>query len=1017
MTKISTVLIFSLLSVSLLAADDRGEAKLRQRARILMQNQLVKFLENKGQMKDLNGNPVPFVLYKAEAPAVNLFITEQGLTIQTLKIEEEDKKDVSSGMVSIGEEDASTSLSVTNEERAENSKTEWERVDVNLYGARISKENITKEGEGATNFNFFYPHCSQGIYGVKEYEKVTIKNIYPGIDWVLYNTNDKGFKYDFVVRPGGDYKLIKLLYRSKKPIRINERGEIVINTLNGDIAENAPVSFLNGAELKTRFIQNYQRPVKVNGDDGYETSISFDLHSDLSTHNSQLIIDPQLVWATFYGGSGLDGPTSVTTDAGGNVFVTGYTGSANFPVQAAGTYFQGALAGGSGVFILKFSNTGNRLWATYYGGSGGDAGWSITTDAAGNVFVTGEVGSANFPVQNTGTYFQGILTGVNDIFILKFDNNGIRLWATYYGGNGRDIGYSIITDNSGNIFITGNTTSTNFPVCNGPACCIACTPGYFQSIYAGGSLLVGDAFVLKFDNSGNRLWATYYGGSDRDVGYSIATDGSGNIFVTGETRYSGFPVCNGPACCATCTLSYSQGAAGGRDAFILKFDNNGNRLWATYYGGVGDDYGYTIDTDGSGNVFVTGSTASADFPVCNGVVCCATCPSGYFDGVLGGSSDAFILKFDNNGNRLWATYYGGAGIEGMFSYDNLTIDSCGNVYMSFNTYSVDMPVQSSCDGEYQDNSHNGPVGNRDIALVFFNNSGNCLWATYLGGNGIDVREALAVDGSNNLFMAGEWTSVSNSATYPLTDPGSGAYFDATFNGGDDGYLIKFTNSIIANTSTNQSGCGSSCAGSAAVNVVSPSACIYTYLWTNGNTTDSATGLCAGTYTVTVTNYLCKSITLTAGISGGIGTLTLTLTQANSTCSSSGIVTAQPAGGIPNYTYLWLPSGGSSATATGLSAGTYTVTVTDAVSCIATASVTIISALPLAGQFAKGTADCIGCGCKEWIMVTATGGTSPYTYTWPDGYVSRYKNQLCPGAYSINIKDKNGCSVNVNLTAP
>lgn len=252
-------------------------------------------------------------------------------------------------------------------------------------------------------------------------------------------------------------------------------------------------------------------------------------------------------WATYCGGTALDASTGIAVDGSGNALFCGYTQSTNFPVQSA---LQSANGGGQDAFVAKFSGSGSRLWATYYGGGSMDGAADIAADGSGNALVCGSTGSGNFPVQYAQ---QGTMGGSGDAFIVKISTSGSRLWATYYGGSAEENGNGISSDGSGNAVVTGWTTSTDFPVHNA-----------LQATNVGEQ----DAFVAKFDGSGVRQWATYYGGSWVDQGAGIATDGSGNVVVCGATESTDFPVLNA-------YQSSLSGNGSNADAFFIHLNANG----------------------------------------------------------------------------------------------------------------------------------------------------------------------------------------------------------------------------------------------------------------------------------------------------------------------------------------------------------------------------------------------------------------------------------------------------------
>ena len=985
----------------------KSEQALKAQARQLLQNQPVQFIENKGQMANLDGKPVPFVLFKAQSPEMDMYITEKGLSYVFKKLHKEEIKEDKKTERDKAEEQATG-------KKKKNKWMSWERIDMFLSGATIKKENVTQEGISPDFFQYFYPHCPNGITDVRSFEKITIKDIYPGIDWVLYSSAPAdllgrsalspyggaggGFKYDFIVHPGADPNQIELIYSSLNPLQIDNEGNIQITTELGTLTENAPYSYIkeNKEEVATQFQITNQQHITQDNLEYYQTRVNFKFQ--ISNFKSKtLVIDPQLYWSTFYGANGDEGPMSIDTDHSGNVYVTGYLNSMNFPKQdpGSGSYFQGAFGGGDWeAFILKFDNAGKRLWCTFYGGSESDSGNSVTTDDNGNVFVTGYTASTDFPLQDAGTFFQGNYGGgLWDSFILKFDNAGNRLWATLYGDFGADLAASIAADVNGNVFITGWTDSTAFPLQD--------AGGFFQNASGGGL----DAFILKFDNNGNRIWSTFYGGSDNDWGFSIIADVSGNIFITGASASGDFPLQDAG--------TFFQGSYGGgsHDSFILKFSNTGNRLWSTLYGGSQLELGCALAGDDNGNVFIAGMGNSPDFPLQDAGT--------FFQGTKGGKADAFILKFDNAGNRLWASWYGGSEDEIFRSaYDNLAVDACGNVYLSFEIFSPggNLLTKPSCEGGYYDSTYNG--GPTDIFIVHFTNTGALLWATYLGGSGADLRPQLAVDHAGSLFVTGEWTFIlgnSGNATYPLTNPGGGAYYDGTFNGGtDDGFMVKF---VTPGLTLNASAIAADCNCTGIATAITTGGCSpYQYAWYDSNwtrigDTSALDKLCAGEYAVIVkdTSYcIIKTDTAYAAIAGGSPALYASQTN-NCDADGKGTAVVVGAGGSPPYTYSWSPGGGTNSSATDLNTNTtYTITVTDAKGCSESAVVNIM-AKP--GPVVEVNAN-VNINAGESVVLTASGGG---TYEWSpaDGLscTTCPNPTASPGAsitYTITITDANGC---------
>lgn len=358
-------------------------------------------------------------------------------------------------------------------------------------------------------------------------------------------------------------------------------------------------------------------------------------------------------WGTYYGGNDNDVGKAVAIDTAGNVYLSGWTLSTS-SIATAGAYQPSrnvnAISDG---FLVKFNSNGVRQWGTYYGGNKGDDISSMAIDAQNNIYIAGSTSSTT-NIASAGAH-QTVYSGdIEDGFLVKFNNNGVRQWATYYGGSNNDGVSAIGIDAQNNIFMTGYTASSNN----------IATAGSHQNTING--VAHDDAFLVKFNSNGVRQWGTYYGGSSAEQAHGLATDQASNVFISGVT-YSTNNIAT--------TGAHQSTLGSAMDAFLVKFNGQGVEQWGTYYGGNGDDVGYSLCTDAYGNVFMSGYTIST-----NNIA-----SSNAYQTSLSGTQDGFFVKFDAHGLAKTGTYFGGSMRESAYS---ICVDDEGYIYIGGHSNSI-----------------------------------------------------------------------------------------------------------------------------------------------------------------------------------------------------------------------------------------------------------------------------------------------------------------------------------------
>jgi hypothetical protein len=591
---------------------------------------------------------------------------------------------------------------------------------------------------------------AQWHIGVPAWSRVRYAGIYPGIDLIYYG-NHKQLEYDFVVAPGATVEPIRLHFEGARGLSLDGAGNLVVGIGDETISFKQPVVY--------QLLHGVRQPVVGNFKLLAKNSVGFELGN--YDRSQPLTIDPTLLYATYLGGSIQDVISAIAVDSAGAVYLTGTTGSTDYPVTP------GTVQTTPGtVFVTKMNQSGTALiYSTFLGADGSGAG--IAVDSLGEAYVTGWTNTGSFPV--TKGAFQATKQSPSPSyttgFFSKLNAAGTGLiYSTYLGGSSADEATGLAVDSSGNAYVTGYANSSNFPT----------TPGVVQSTNKSAAIYGWNEFVTKLNpaasGAASLVYSTYLGGSNEYSGPNamrVAVDKSMNAYVTGIALSTDFPVTPGVF------QPINHAASQRSDMTLAKLNSTATKLvYSTYLGGsssvYGDDSANGLVVDSAGNAYLVGSTHETDFPVTKGAY---QTTSG---SVATGGSAGFVTKMNPMGTALvYSTYLGGSGGEHGDAADGVAIDSSGDAYITGSAGSTDFPVTSNALQTQNPASFNyGSVA----FLTELNPAGNGLvYSTYMGGGNSfdDTGYGVALGQGGAVYLAG-FTGASD---FPITKDA----YETTFN--------------------------------------------------------------------------------------------------------------------------------------------------------------------------------------------------------------------------------------------
>lgn len=620
-------------------------------------------------------------------------------------------------------------------------------LSLRLLGSNGSSAGIAEEPLLARANYFIGKDPAGWRTDVPLFGKVRFPSVYKQMD-VVYYGNQKELEYDFVVQPGGEPQAIRFSVEGAGRTTIAANGDLKFQSGGTQAILHRPVAYQLIAGERRNIPASFR---SLHGN-------RFGIRVGPYDRESPLIIDPVLGYSSYLGGSDDEGIFGIGFDGEGNVYVAGETSSLNFPEKGG---FQDHSGGDYDVFVSKFDPRAARLiYSTYLGGAKYDHAIGIRVDKQGNAYVAGITQSRDFPVKNA---WKSALPGIASGFVAKLRPSGSELaFSTYLGGQRFDLISALTVDDAGAIYVAGYTSSLDFPT----------TPNAFQKQCDGGAhsgFCLGDAFITKFDPSGQALiYSTYLGGAGTDSAAGIAVDQAGTIYAAGQTGSKDFPTRN----------AYQGSLRGPANGFIAALSETGSALkFSTYLGGTGFDGATDVALDARGNIYVTGTTSSLDFPVVH-----AFQPTN-----KGGMSDGFVTKFDPNASQIiYSTFYGGSGWDYPF---RIAVNRHEEAALIGFTSSTDFPNHRGLTPGY----NGGPT---DAFVVQLDRNGQRpLLSTYLGGGGAEYGYAVSTGCRGNIWVGGSTSSIDFPVVRAFQSRYAGGPYDAflsrivTSDGEDGGSVV------------------------------------------------------------------------------------------------------------------------------------------------------------------------------------------------------------------------------------